>query len=85
MQELEAFKQPFVQPPWDGSSLSGKTILLWAEQGLGDTLQFIRYAALVKQQGGNRIAVLSQRTSQNPPDLCRHRRHHHRKQPLASL
>ncbi len=30
---------------WDGdiSSLKDKTILLWAEQGLGDTLQFTRY------------------------------------------
>ena len=36
------------QPRWDGSPLDGKTILLHAEQGLGDTLQFIRYAPLVK-------------------------------------
>ena len=38
-------------PRWDGSSLAGKTILLHAEQGLGDTIQFIRYAALVKERG----------------------------------
>jgi tetratricopeptide (TPR) repeat protein len=42
----------FSQPRWDGSSLEGKTILVYAEQGLGDTLQFIRYASLVKQRGG---------------------------------
>jgi Flp pilus assembly protein TadD len=40
---------------WDGSDLSGRTILLHAEQGLGDTLEFIRYAALVKQRGGRVI------------------------------
>lgn len=42
----------FVQPCWDGGRLDGKTILLHAEQGLGDTLQFVRYASLVKQRGG---------------------------------
>jgi len=40
------------QPLWDGSPLAGKTILLYAEQGLGDTLQFVRYVPLVKQRGG---------------------------------
>ncbi|MGE3407547.1 MAG: DUF6165 family protein [Pirellulales bacterium] len=39
------------RPMWDGSSLQGKKILLHAEQGLGDTLQFIRYAQLLKNQG----------------------------------
>jgi hypothetical protein len=39
-------------PVWDGSPLEGRTILLRAEQGLGDTLQFIRFAALVRERGG---------------------------------
>lgn len=48
--------RPFPQPRWDGSPLRGKTILLHAEQGLGDTLQFIRYAPLVTGRGGMVIA-----------------------------
>lgn len=40
------------QPRWEGTSLVGRTILLPAEQGAGDVLQFIRYVPLVKQFGG---------------------------------
>jgi hypothetical protein len=40
------------RPQWDGSDLAGKTILIHGEQGLGDTLQFVRYAPMVKERGG---------------------------------
>jgi len=50
----------FPQPLWDGSSLEGRTILLYAEQGLGDTLQFIRFAPLVKERGGNVLVACPQ-------------------------
>jgi tetratricopeptide (TPR) repeat protein len=38
------------RPPWDGSPVLSGTLLLHAEQGFGDTLQFIRYAPLVKDR-----------------------------------
>jgi tetratricopeptide (TPR) repeat protein len=41
----------FSQPPWDGRPLQGQCVLVHAEQGLGDTLQFVRYAPLVRAQG----------------------------------
>ncbi|BBO79780.1 hypothetical protein DSCO28_03460 [Desulfosarcina ovata subsp. sediminis] len=39
-------------PLWDGAPFRGKTLLIYDEQGLGDTLQFIRYLPLVKKLGG---------------------------------
>jgi hypothetical protein len=49
---LFAGKRNFSQPLWLGKEvLIGKTILLWAEQGLGDTIQFCRFARLVSDLG----------------------------------
>jgi tetratricopeptide (TPR) repeat protein len=49
---LDANVRTFAQPLWRGeTSLAGKTILVHAEQGLGDTIQFCRYAALLDKAG----------------------------------
>jgi tetratricopeptide (TPR) repeat protein len=47
--------EKFSAPLWDGSDINGKTILLCSEQGLGDTLQFVRYAQLLKNNGAHVI------------------------------
>ncbi|MEA3226671.1 MAG: tetratricopeptide repeat protein, partial [Planctomycetota bacterium] len=40
---------------WDGSQFVGKRLLIRYEQGMGDNLQFVRYAPMVKARGGTVI------------------------------
>jgi Flp pilus assembly protein TadD len=42
----------FAQPAWNGEPPAGKTILLYAEQGFGDAIHFIRYVPMVAKAGG---------------------------------
>jgi len=53
----------FPQPFWDGSPLDGRTLLVHAEQGLGDSLQFFRFVLQARRQGP--VAVII------PPKLLR--------------
>jgi Flp pilus assembly protein TadD len=46
------------QPRWTGQALNGETVLLYAEQGFGDTLQFCRYAPMIAAAGGRVVLVV---------------------------
>jgi tetratricopeptide (TPR) repeat protein len=53
--KCQSFPSPrptFLRPMWDGRDLNGQTILLHAEQGFGDTIQFARFAPMVADRGG---------------------------------
>ena len=52
------------KPQWRGEPLQGTTILLFGEQGHGDTLQFLRYVPFVTGRGGRVVLDV-------PPLLCR--------------
>ncbi|HIJ85658.1 MAG: TPR REGION protein [Magnetococcales bacterium] len=52
------------EPLWDGQPLHGRSILLHCEQGMGDSIQFIRFAREVKAKGGHVVL-------KSPPSLHR--------------
>jgi tetratricopeptide (TPR) repeat protein len=58
--EWRALSPPraFAQPRWDGSPYPGKTLLVHAEQGFGDCIQFCRYLTLAAKMGGRLIVEM---------------------------
>ena len=51
----DAIQYFYKQPKWLGEPLEGKTVLLYCEQGLGDTIHFIRFAKVLKDRGAKTI------------------------------
>ena len=51
-------EREFTQPRWEGESFKGKTLLVYYEQGLGDTFMFVRYAPKVKALGGRLVLTV---------------------------
>ncbi len=54
-EEIRGARRDYPGPRWLGEDLHGRTILLIAEQGFGDTIQFIRFAPLLVERGARVI------------------------------
>ena len=61
LQKKNMFSIDCQAPRWHGEALNGKRILLYGEQGLGDTLQFFRYVPLVAKRGGHVVLQVQPR------------------------
>lgn len=55
---LSTFRRRFPVPQWDGTLAPGKLILAHAEQGYGDTLQFLRYVRLLRERVGSESVMV---------------------------
>ena len=67
----------FPGPEWDGTAAPGRRVLLYAEQALGDTLQFARFARTVAGAGTDVIlevqpAAGEAHANARGRDRCRH-------------
>ena len=62
--QLEADRPALAVPRWDGGDGAGRSMLVWAEQGLGDSLQFCRYVPLLAERGWHIVLEV-------PPPLVR--------------
>jgi tetratricopeptide (TPR) repeat protein len=54
---VAAVRPSHALPPWKGQPLHGKTLLVRAEQGIGDTIQFSRYLPMLRERGARTLFV----------------------------
>ena len=58
--ESKTKKLPVYRPEWNGENINGKSLMVYAEQGAGDTIQLLRYGPLLKHIGA-RLLLAPQR------------------------
>jgi|GEM_PF-274643 len=63
-------RQDFGKPHWDGEPLDGRTLLVYTEQGFGDTLHFVRFIPRLKQFGGKVLLLTYEPLKRLLSELC---------------
>lgn len=53
----ELYSRFIAKPRWDGASLHGKRLLIWTEQGMGDTLMMLRFFPQLEEKEAGRVIV----------------------------
>ncbi|MGV7208723.1 tetratricopeptide repeat protein [Oxalobacteraceae bacterium A2-2] len=56
--EFDRYPDLFRAPHWQGEPLQGRAVAIGLEAGLGDMIQFCRYAALLKERGAARVGLV---------------------------
>jgi len=63
-------RQNFGKPHWNGEPLNGRTLLVYTEQGFGDTLHFVRFLPRLKQFGGGVLLLTYEPLKRLLSDSC---------------
>lgn len=66
-EKVKAFNQDL--PRWRGEEISGKTLLVWAEQVYGDTIQFARFIPYIKTIAGSGVKLVFESLDYNQTPL----------------
>lgn len=53
----ELYSRFSTMPRWDGTELHGRRLLIWTEQGMGDSLMLLRFFSGLKEKGAGKIIV----------------------------
>ena len=64
-------ERPFPMPLWQGEAIAGRRLLVWSDQGFGDTLQFVRFLPLLEVLGARLVFSVQPELAPLLDGLCR--------------